>query len=265
MQWGVEMSLKKSLLATTSLIMVIAVEPQVASAATIVANIFGVYDAECGTNTDCTLGTGDTAVHIFTGNPETSLGFATGYDTPSLFINNPTSHPFTGGTLKLTGYQGIENGLTSQITVPTIAAGTILQIIWTGTTSASQAPGDLFSFDYDDLFGASSSEDPGNFDAVFQATWNSETITSCFSPNNTQGCGNIAGDFVGWEGLNPPGFAESVYDNHSGSVEGPLANIFTGTTGSQVVPEPGTLALFGAGLGVLGLARRKRKSTKPAL
>jgi hypothetical protein len=72
---------------------------------------------------------------------------------------------------------------------------------------------------------------------------------------------NQAGAFVGWEGLNPQGLSETTYDNHSGTEEGVLAYIFTGTKGSNT-PEPATWAMMltgFAGLGALGTTRWRRK------
>ena len=137
------MSNKQILLAATSMVALLGVTgPETANAHTLVSSIFGVYDAQCGSNTDCTLGTGDTSVIQMTGTGST--GYAQGYDTPSLFIDNPTSTAMTGATLTLTGFQGFENGTVSSLSLPDIAAHTILDVDW----SDPQAKGDLFSFDY---------------------------------------------------------------------------------------------------------------------
>ena len=250
------MSNKQKLLTAASVAALFAVSAPGAHAGQ-VASIYGVYDAQCVTNIDCTLGTGRTAVQYLTGTG--SSGYPAGYDTPSLFIDNPTGASMTGITLTLTGYQGLESGVVSSISLPDIAAGTILQVVW----ADPQAVNDLFSFDYDDLsFGIGNPV--GNFDVKFSATLTGTgPIASTFSPDNTQDGGNVAGAFVGWEGLDPTGTSETVYDNHNGTVSGPLAYIYTGTVGVQnSVPEPGTMAVLGAGLGALSFVRRRRKATK---
>ncbi len=250
------MSNKQILLAATSMVALLGVTgPETANAHTLVSSIFGVYDAQCGSNTDCTLGTGDTSVIQMTGTGST--GYAQGYDTPSLFIDNPTSTAMTGATLTLTGFQGFENGTVSSLSLPDIAAHTILDVDW----SDPQAKGDLFSFDYDDL-SFSYGNPVGNFDVHFSASLGSTAIAADFSPVFGQGGSNVAGTFVGWEGLDPNGISETSYDAHNGTVSGPLAYIYTGTTGRQnAVPEPLTLSLFGAGVGALSLTRRKRKKS----
>ena len=64
----------------------------------------------------------------------------------------------------------------------------------------------------------------GNFDLKLTGMLNGGPISSSFSPDNTQDGGNQQGTFVGWEGVSPGGYSESMYDNHSGTTPGVLAS-----------------------------------------
>jgi hypothetical protein len=252
------------LLSAASGIALLAAYSHPAAAATQISSIYGAYDAECGSNIDCTFG--------FSGYSSASSG-GTQYDNPSLFIVNQTNSAFTNASLTLTGYQALNASKTAVVTLPTIAAHSIYAVLW---GSGLPVSGDtaLFSYDYDDAFGAQFPQQTngctqpynyctyvGNLDVKFSATYNGGPISSNFSPDNTQGGGNQANAFVPYLGLDPSGLSETAYDDHTGSQPGVLAYIYTGTTGNQIVPtpEPVSMSVLGAGLAALGVARRRRR------
>jgi hypothetical protein len=196
--------------------------------------------------------------------------------------------------ITLKAYQGINDGSVSTVPVSeigggtgTIAANTLYELRWSlsGGGFGNTVPGsglntsaDLYSFDYDDFYagnlglpacapeGFSYCERPGNFDVTFTAIWDNPAfgpggtpIFAQFSPDNTQGPGNVAGAFVGWEGLDASGLAETTFDNHTGAETGVLADIFVGVP--STVPEPSTWAMLLIGFGGLGFAGyRARRS-----
>jgi len=256
---------KGHLLATTGTAALLLLAP-VANAKTIVGTIYGAYDSQCGVGGfDCSFGTGY-PVSSNTSNP---------YDTPNLFIVNSGSNALTSLSVSLAGYQADNNGKTASFTVPDIAPHTVFRLSWNNSSQFSGFSGStaLARYDYDDEYGrtnftyagcnaigAGLCADVGNFDVSITGDLSGNPISSDFSPDNTQDGGNQQGAFVGWEGLDPLGFSETTYDVHTGTAPGVLAYIYSGTNGSQTsVPEPATLSLFGAGLGALAVARRRRK------
>ena len=263
-----------------------------ARATTVVATIIGAYDPNCTGPDYCSLVNGTTIQNYATN------GGGQG-DNISLFILNPNATAMTGVSLTLTGYQDAAGGgspaaytptastpATEVLNLPDIAANTVYQLIW-GTTGAgvsvqsSSGSVNLFQSDYDDQLGGYLTDHAGdslghhclsgsgtstglcsfvgNFDVSFAATLNAGPIAANFSPDNTQGGGNVAGSFVPWEGLDADGLSETYADAHTNSFPGTLAVITTGTSGSQTTPEPGTLAILGTALGGLGLLHRRRK------
>jgi hypothetical protein len=200
------------------------------------------------------------------------------YDTPTLVFHNTSSYDFINTKVVLTGYQGTNNGVTQTLTLGTMPAGKDYVLVWAvsqaGVTfppgppastnagapdATNQKPGDLFTYDYDDEYGVVSSAQPGNFSVTFTATLsgagplNGQPIFSVFSPTT-----NFTGGFVGWEGLDQNGFAESVFDNHNTTVSGILAEINLGLPPG--VPEPTSLALFGLATLTAGYFGLRRKS-----
>lgn len=178
------------------------------------------------------------------------------YDTPCLVFHNITGFDFTNAKMVLKGYGAgtLNNGISQTVALPNLLASTDTQVLW----SASGGPGTLFVYDYDDTWGFKAPcpfpspvnsglcAQVGNFSVTFTALWNGLPIYSVFSPTT-----NASGSFVGWEGVDPNGWSENpLYDVHTGSLTGVLANIYEGTPPS--VPEPGALGMFGLGVLLVG-------------
>jgi len=272
---------------------------QTAHATNVVATIIGAYDTTCGVcalenGTTLTTyqgngGAGDTP-SLFILNPTSSS-----FISPSLTL---TGYQDAAGNIADNGSTYLPGATTPSIQVlslPNITPHTVYELTWTNgpTTNVGTATGiNLYTYDYDDELGqllpygsgtgtaGGGTTDAagnycgqgtgtasgycayvGNFDVKFSATYNGGPIAANFSPDPNQGGGNVAGSFVGWEGLDVDGLSETYADAHSLSFPGTLAVITTGTKGVQSTPEPTTLALLGAGLGALGVARRRRRSS----
>ena len=202
------------------------------------------------------------------------------YDLRSYYVASTlTFYNTSGGDLVhaqmiLSGYQGINNGLTQTVALPTIANATTYNYLWSGNRTTHS----LTSYDYDDQYGGTSlggQSNPacilgpyycaktGNFQVTFTAmisggVYNGQSVFSVFSPTN-----NATGSFVGWQGLDQNGWSESTYDQHSpginnSTVGGTLANIDLGVPPVSGVPEPSVYAMLLAGLGLIGFLARRR-------
>ena len=180
---------------------------------------------------------------------------ACAYDTPCLQFHNTTGFDFTNVQMVLKGYGTgtLNNGLSQTVSLADMLAGVNTNVVW-GTG------GTFFAYDYDDSLGyrapcpfpspvnAGLCAQIGNFSVTFTAMWNGQPIYSVFSPTT-----NASGGFVGWEGIDPNGWSENpLYDVHTGSLTGVLANIYVGTPPTGV-PEPGAIGMFGLGTLMLGL------------
>ncbi len=75
----------------------------------------------------------------------------------------------------------------------------------------------------------------GNFDVAFSATYDGGPIAAKFSPDNPQDGGNVAGSFIGWEGLDQAGLSETTVDAHISTFPGMIAVI---TTARPAISRP---------------------------
>jgi hypothetical protein len=198
------------------------------------------------------------------------------YDTPELIINDTTNYEFSNIQMVLTPYQpGTDDYTTAPQTVSlsNVAPNSSNEVIW-------GSGGPFFANDFDDDWGNNISTSVvdssgyscvqpysyctyvGNFSVTLTATWdnpaygpNGVEISSVFSPTS-----NATGGFVGWEGLDPSGLAETVFDAHSGAITGTLAYINIGPPTSSA-PEPSAWALMLSGIGMLGMLLRRRAAS----
>jgi hypothetical protein len=252
------------LAAAASALLLSAGSPQAAP----IATVYGEYDAG---------GIGDLPAGVISG-----LAWVNDipqHDMPTLFFVNPSNAPITNAQMLLRGYgKGTYNdGLSQIVALGTIPADSVRQVSWIGPFS----PGDLYSSDYDDQYVSNFGANPygapgsgttggdctldaanpgwfnycapvGNFTVTFTGQSGGQPVYAVFGETD------LAGTYLGWEGVDPNGWSENaLYDVHSGIVGGALANIVPGT---PPVAEPMTLSLLASGLLGIVLARRRRRA-----
>ncbi len=202
------------------------------------------------------------------------------YDTPALQIQNTTGGTMTNISMTLYGYQGLNNGITQVVSLGDISDATTSTFVW-GSLPGVPSSGEfnLTSYDYDDEYGGDPNyqipttdcgypgigcvdgggpywyAQPGNFQVTISAiisggAYDGQHVFSQFTPAS-----NATGGFVGWEGLDAPGFSESPYDIHSGGFTNDLADIYLGDAPPPGVPEPSIWALMIGGVAMTGASR----------
>jgi hypothetical protein len=198
------------------------------------------------------------------------------YDTIGLTFHNTSGGDLINSQMQLHAYQGLNNGDSATVNLGTLGAGDT-NLTWGGSdalpgVSSSTVANNLTAYDYDDewgntpagytnaacVVGTALCSDVGNFTITFTAqisggAFNGDSVFSVFSPTT-----NFTGGFVGFEGLDPNGVSESVYDQHSGSITGTLAVINIGVPPG--VPEPATWAMLILGFGGIGSLMRQRRA-----
>jgi len=254
--------------------------PIVHAGQTPIMSIYGAYD---------TGGIGDLPSSITSGLAQ--YGSSGTYDTPTLFFVNTTGYTITNAQMVLTdtpsvnnGLNTINNGVTQTVSLSSIGPQGITQVSWYGS-------GPLNNYDYDDNYtyygsgigaGGGGAANPasngtscmttwyqfcspiGNFKVQFSGTLsgtgslNGQSVAAVFGETT------VGGNYIGWEGVDPNGWAENpLYDQHSSSTNGVLANIYVGTISTvptSPVPEPEAYAMMLAGFGLMGFMVRRKKS-----
>jgi len=253
---------------------------------TLVATIYGVYDAEDGI--------GDLPSGVTNGLSQ--YGSSGVYDTPSLFFVNPTGYSITGAQVVLTvspvfnsGQNTLNNGVSQTIGLGTINPLSVTQFAW--GYNVNQSPLGVYDYDdeYSQNYGAGIAGNSGSYAADCtlntiggQSGWSNfcapvgnfgvqfSGVLSGAGLLNGQSVAAVFSEFdindvyTGWEGLDPLGWSENLlYDVHSGTVSGVLANIYVGTTDTvpgspnTAIPEPQTLPLVGLALFLISRKRRR--------